>query len=116
MATGGTAPNKRWPNTFMSTGFDLMNPPGTKCIAGCIHIFNKQAVAHRLAVAARNTVYGESTLVFLGPVAHSVARDASSGTLTVTYSGGTEGGGIKTRSTYGFEVCAEGTHHPCPIC
>jgi hypothetical protein len=35
----GYAPNKRWPNAFMSTGFDLMNPPGTKCVAGCIHIF-----------------------------------------------------------------------------
>ena len=39
----GYAPNKRWPNAFMSTAFDLMNPPGTKCVAGCIHIFNKQA-------------------------------------------------------------------------
>jgi hypothetical protein len=27
---------------------------------GCVHIFNKQAVAHRLAVAARKTVYGET--------------------------------------------------------
>ena len=44
-ANYGYAPNKAWPHAFMSTGFDLMNPPGTHCIAGCIHIFNKQAVA-----------------------------------------------------------------------
>jgi sialate O-acetylesterase len=27
MEHGGTAPNTRWPHTFMSTGYDLMNPP-----------------------------------------------------------------------------------------
>jgi hypothetical protein len=37
-----------------------MNPPGTHCVAGCIHIFNKQAVAHRLALAARHMIYNES--------------------------------------------------------
>ena len=62
----GYAPNKRWPRAFMSTAFDLMNPPGTHCIAGCIHIFNKQAVAHRLALAARHMIYQEK-LVFSGP-------------------------------------------------
>jgi hypothetical protein len=50
----GYAPNPRWPNTFMATAFDLANPPTTKCISGCVHIFNKQAVGHRLAVAARS--------------------------------------------------------------
>ena len=73
----GYAPNPRWPHSFMATAFDLANPPGTHCVAGCIHIFNKQArrwyfldlislavlltskasmlqaVAHRLALAAR---------------------------------------------------------------
>ena len=62
----GYAPNARWPRAFMSTAFDLANPPGTKCIAGCIHIFNKQAVAHRLALAARSMIYNES-IVFSGP-------------------------------------------------
>lgn len=28
-ANFGYAPNKAWPNAFMSTGFDLMNPIGT---------------------------------------------------------------------------------------
>ena len=34
----GYAPNSRWPNSFMSTAFDLANPPGAHCVAGCIHI------------------------------------------------------------------------------
>ena len=55
----GYAPNSAWPRTFMATALDLANPPGTKCYCGCVHIFNKQAVGHRLAVAARATVYGE---------------------------------------------------------
>ena len=103
----GYAPNKRWPNAFMSTGFDLMNPPGTKCVAGCIHIFNKQAVAHRLALAARQMIYGEK-VVFSGPRIVSAALDLSAlsssssasggSTLTVKYDSiGTEGEGIKLR-------------------
>eukprot|EP00750_Incisomonas_marina_P013073 INCI17218.2.p1 GENE.INCI17218.2~~INCI17218.2.p1 ORF type:complete len:516 (-),score=65.07 INCI17218.2:453-1928(-) len=64
----GYAPNTRWPNTFMAAAFDLANPPNTKCFSGCIHIFNKQAVAHRLAVAARATIYNDSSVVsFSGP-------------------------------------------------
>ena len=62
----GFAPNKRWPNVFMATAFDLANPPGTHCFWGCVHIFNKQAVAHRLALAARAVVYEEGSLVYLG--------------------------------------------------
>jgi sialate O-acetylesterase len=107
--TGGAfhAPSKRWPHSFMSTGFDLMNPPGTHCMAGCIHIFNKQAVGHRLALGARATVYNEPELVFSGPQVVSVAA-AGPGKVTITYGTGTEGGGLKLRSGYGFEACAHG--------
>merc|ERR1711920_922016 len=78
----GYAPNARWPNSFMSAAFDLSNPPGTKSLAGNIHIFNKQAVAHRLAVAARHVVYNESGLVYSGPRVVSVQAKGTSVTLT----------------------------------
>ena len=101
----GTAPNAAWPHSFMATAFDLANPPHTTCFWGCVHIFNKQAVAHRLAVAARRTVYGESALVGSGPTVTGVAAHGSG--AVVTYGQGTEGGGIALRSKYGFEVCAK---------
>lgn len=56
----GFAPNPVWPNTFMATAFDLANPPGTKCLAGCIHIFNKQVflpVVGACSTAAFGTRY-----------------------------------------------------------
>ena len=103
----GYAPNKRWPNAFMSTAFDLMNPPGTKCVAGCIHIFNKQAVAHRLALAARQMIYKED-VVFSGPRIVSASHSGSS--VVVKYDTiGTEGEGIKLRGSYGFEVSSTAT-------
>ena len=34
----GFAPNSRWPHSFMATAFDLSNPPGTHCMAGCVHV------------------------------------------------------------------------------
>lgn len=104
----GYAPNPRWPNAFMGTAFDLANPPGTKCIAGCIHIFNKQCAAHRLAVAARSMIYNE-TIVYSGPRITSAAVSGS--VLTLTYDKvGTEGQGIKLRGSYGFEVTMDGTN------
>ena len=102
----GFAPNAAWPHSFMATAFDLANPPGTKCFWGCVHIFNKQAVAHRLALAARHNVYGETSLVGSGPTVTSVAAHGTSGAV-VSYGEGTEGGGIALRSKYGFEVCAK---------
>ena len=106
-ANYGYAPNKAWPNTFMSTAFDLANPPGTKCVAGCIHIFNKQAVAHRLALAARQMIYSEK-VVYSGP--RIVSATSSGSTLTVKYDTiGTEGEGIKLRGNYGFEVSSTAT-------
>ena len=103
----GYAPNAAWPNTFMGTAFDLANPPGTKCVSGCIHIFNKQAAAHRLALAARGVVYNQTGLVFSGPRATGVARAAAGATVVVQYaaSPGLEGGGLKMRGQYGFDVC-----------
>jgi len=102
----GYAPNTKWPYSFMATAFDLANPPGAHCPSGCIHIFNKQAVGHRLAVAARSTVYGENrtALVYSGPRVAEVR--ASGSTAKITYSGpGVEGKGLALRSKYGFEVC-----------
>merc|ERR1712216_277505 len=69
-----------------------------------IHIFNKQAVSHRLASAARHVVYGEETLVYSGPRVVSVKATAAS--IVVTYGVGTEGGGLALRSTFGFETCS----------
>jgi len=94
------------------------NPPGSHCVAGCIHIFNKQAVAHRLAAAARSLVYGEKDVVYSGPRVESVSvagtgSDGGAGaagafTLTVKYGAiGTEGKGIVLRSAYGFEATAQ---------
>ena len=100
----GYAPNARWPNTFMAAALDLANPPGTNCFLGCVHIFNKQAVAHRLALAARSAIYNES-VVFTGPRVERVTQ-LNSSSLAVKYSRvGTDGQGIKLRSSYGFEVC-----------
>eukprot|EP00937_MAST-01D_sp_MAST-1D-sp2_P001120 g1120.t1 len=116
----GYAPNARWPNAFMGTAFDLANPPGSHCIAGCIHIFNKQAAAHRLALGARRVAYGEAGLVFSGPRVEGVAvapvargvEEAGAGAAvaaTVTYGAvGTEGAGIVLRGAYGFEGSADG--------
>ena len=103
----GYAPNKAWPHTFMSTAFDLANPPNTNCFWGCVHIFNKQAVAHRLALSALKTVYADaSTTVGSGPVVTSVVAAAGAANrVVITYGGGTEGGGLALRSKYGFEVC-----------
>jgi hypothetical protein len=108
----GFAPNKRWPNAYMGAAFDLSNPPGTKCVSGCIHIFNKQAAAHRLALAARSMIYKEK-IVYAGPRVSSVK--AAGGTVTVTYDAiGTEGLGIKLRTTDGMispsDSCPVGSH------
>lgn len=104
----GYAPNSAWPHSFMATAFDLANPPGTKCFWGCVHIFNKQAVAHRLALSSLKTVYADAAAVVgSGPVPRSVVAKGSSG-VVLTYGTGTEGGGLDLRSKYGFEVCYEG--------
>eukprot|EP00658_Telonema_sp_P-2_P049229 TRINITY_DN3742_c0_g1_i9.p1 TRINITY_DN3742_c0_g1~~TRINITY_DN3742_c0_g1_i9.p1 ORF type:complete len:357 (-),score=43.95 TRINITY_DN3742_c0_g1_i9:294-1364(-) len=100
----GYAPNSAWPRTFMATAFDLANPVGTKCFAGCVHIFNKQAVGHRLAVAARRSVYAED-VVGAGPVVLSaLPSNDTHQTVTIRYElGGSKG--IQLRGGYGFEVC-----------
>jgi hypothetical protein len=91
----------------MSTAFDLANPPNTNCFWGCVHIFNKQAVAHRLALSALKTVYADtSTTVGSGPVVASVVAAAgTTNRVMISYGAGTEGGGLALRSKYGFEVC-----------
>eukprot|EP00927_Polykrikos_kofoidii_P053737 TRINITY_DN48299_c0_g1_i1.p1 TRINITY_DN48299_c0_g1~~TRINITY_DN48299_c0_g1_i1.p1 ORF type:complete len:615 (-),score=61.73 TRINITY_DN48299_c0_g1_i1:62-1786(-) len=103
-ANFGYAPNDVWPHSFMAAALDLGNPPGTHSMAGNIHIFNKQAVGHRLAVAARHVVYGDDRLVYSGPRVVSVARKGNS--VTLTYGVGTEGGGLEMRSKMGFELCS----------
>jgi hypothetical protein len=112
----GYAPNARWPHSFMAAAFDLANPPGTKCFWGCVHIFNMQAVAHRLAVAARVAIYGEKGVSFSGPRIVGATAGTEGNAVTVTYDAtvGTEGGGVVLRlngnSTggYGFEATADG--------
>ena len=69
-----------------------------------MHIFNKQAVAHRLALSSLKTVYADASTIGSGPVVTSVVAKASSG-ATITYGSGTEGGGLALRSKYGFEIC-----------
>eukprot|EP01052_Picozoa_sp_SAG31_P038035 SAG31_NODE_5006_length_2806_cov_2.510898_1_plen_203_part_00 len=89
----------------MATAFDLANPPATKCFWGCVHIFNKQAVAHRLAVASLKFVYGSvRDVIGTGPIVTSVAAKGPSGAL-ITYGDGVDFGGLVLRSTYGFEIC-----------
>jgi len=109
----GYLPNTRWPNVFMSTAFDLANPPGTKCFWGCVHVFNKQAAAHRLALAARGLVYKEK-VVYMGPVVTSVNATAGPAAV-ITYSEGTEGKGLLLRGSYGFEVLAGTIWQRVPI-
>jgi sialate O-acetylesterase len=73
-----------------------------------IHPTNKQAVGHRLALAARHTVYGE-TLVYSGPAYRDMAIDGPKATLTFELFGGAlaaRGGGAQLK---GFEV-AGGDH------
>jgi sialate O-acetylesterase len=114
----GYAPNPYLTNTFMASAFELGNPHGTECLAGCVHIFNKQAVAHRLALAARALVYNESNLVYSGPRIKTITLQGggAAAALLVTYSGpGVEGGGLKLRSKYGFEVwCSVIRQRLCP--
>ena len=107
----GYAPNPELPHTFMATAFDLGEPRGAICLAGCIHPSNKQATGHRLAVAARNQVYNDHLVTWSGPRVSRVFLRAVPDTIAVVYSGpGTDfpSRGIKLRGTYGFEVCAEG--------
>ncbi len=48
------------PRTGMATAIDIGNPDD-------IHPHNKQAVGHRLALAARHVAYGDKTVVYSGP-------------------------------------------------
>lgn len=63
-----------------------------------IHIFNKQAVGHRLAVSTRAFVYGEQ-LVYSGPrVAGANATADSDGSVVVSFGPiGLEGKGMVLR-------------------
>jgi len=66
-----------------------------------------QAVAHRLALAARQMIYKEK-VVFSGPRIVSASHTGSS--VVVKYDTiGTEGEGIKLRGSYGFEVSSLAT-------
>ena len=92
----------------MATAFDLGNPRDAKCFDGCVHIYNKQAVGHRLAVAARNQVYNEQSTTWSGPRVERVESRRGAETVLITYGGpGTDDSRLKLRGDYGFEVCAE---------
>jgi hypothetical protein len=70
-----------------------------------IHIFNKQAVGHRLAVSTRAFVYGEQ-LVYSGPRVAG-ANATTDGSVVVSFGPiGLEGKGMVLRGGYGFEVRA----------
>jgi sialate O-acetylesterase len=89
------------PATGQAVTIDVGNPAN-------IHPTNKQAVGHRLALAARHTAYGE-TLVYSGPVYRDMQIDGSKATLTFELFGGAlaaRGGGSQVQ---GFEV-AGGDH------
>ena len=67
-------------------------------------IFNKQAVAHRLALAARKSIYGEAALVVDGPIPIKITVSGKDLLVTYNASRGANGKGIVLRSSYGFDV------------
>jgi sialate O-acetylesterase len=74
-ANGGVA---LWPGTFMASAIDLPNTEASGSPAGGVHLMDKPTVAHRLALGARATVYGEVDLVHRGPRLLSVAPETNS--------------------------------------
>jgi len=106
-ASYGYMPNPTWPNTFLSVAYDLPNPPGTHCVSGCVHIFDKQEVARRLVLAGEKYVYGMKSVIGSGPRI-SKASFASSAQKQVILTFTEVGDGLKnqmsTNATLGFEL------------
>ena len=102
-ANYGYLPNKIMPNTFMAGAIDLGDPysPWTD-----IHPRYKQEVGRRLAMAARNVIYGEN-VYFQGPVAQKFTVDVTNkmGVVKFTNVGNM---GLEIRHYQGFEFYGDG--------
>lgn len=85
------------PNTAMAVAID---------IGDSLHFGNKQAAGHRLALIARARNYGESDLVYSGPLFIEASRDGSQIHCRFIHTGG----GLETsdgNTLSGFVVCGE---------
>jgi len=71
------------PNTFMAVTIDLSKEPGNHPI----HPKAKAPIGHRLALAARATVYGETNLVYSGPVIRSMQAENDKAILSFDHIG-----------------------------
>eukprot|EP00026_Physarum_polycephalum_P015203 Phypoly_transcript_15832.p1 GENE.Phypoly_transcript_15832~~Phypoly_transcript_15832.p1 ORF type:complete len:252 (+),score=21.24 Phypoly_transcript_15832:101-856(+) len=92
------------PGVGYASAFDLGDPdsPFTS-----IHPRNKQAVGARLVNAARNLIYGEQDLSWMGPFFHTATQSQKDRTVTI----------LVTFSTYGTDglyyqdnSCPDGVH------
>lgn len=73
--------HEKLPNTGMAVTLDL----GEERL---LHPLNKQAFAHRLALWARATVYGESDLAWSGPLAKSMRLEPEKAIVTFDHATG----------------------------
>ena len=101
-------PNDRWPGVFMATAIDLPNTGDTGSPAGNVHLMDKPAIAHRLALGARAMVYQED-VVSTGPQLLEAVADSTRSRFTLTFDTGQRSeGGLDLRGTQpgvtGFEV------------
>lgn len=91
------------PNTYMAVSIDLSKEPGNHPI----HPKTKAPIGHRLALAARANVYGETNLVYSGPVIRSMTVRDGAAVLSFDHigSGLIASGGRPLR---GFYISADG--------
>ncbi len=74
---------RRIPNSFMAVTIDLSKEPGNHPI----HPKSKSPIGHRLALAARAMVYGETDLVHSGPVIRSMETKEDTAILSFDHIG-----------------------------
>lgn len=74
---------KNTPNTFMAVTIDLSREPGNHPI----HPKTKAPIGHRLALAARANVYGETDLVYSGPIISGMKLRSGAVVLSFDYIG-----------------------------
>lgn len=69
-----------------------------------IHPLNKKEVGHRLSLQAQYVAYGDSTVVYSGPLYHSM--DIADGSIVLTFS--STGSGLVTNNLLqGFQIAGE---------